>query len=323
MKKNTRRRKSRRFSPTRLILCAFVECIVICTLVVIVGWDYGVKDWVEGFRQPVVKELDLTGINSPCAILIQAKGGKVIGEIQGDQRIYPASMTKIMTAVLAIEKLKDLDQEITLGNEMFAALYAGDATQAGFQPGETVRAIDLLYGVLLPSGAECCIGLAEEIAGSEDAFVELMNEKAEKIGMENTHFCDSTGLHDPEHYSTPRDMAVLLKYAIRNDTFRKIAESPWHSTPPTNIHPDGITYYSTLFNGLPDASVPAGKILGGKTGYTSEAGYCLASYARIGGREYILVTAGAPDNGSASSHIQDARTVYSRLGEAAQAAGAA
>lgn len=321
--RNTKRRKSCRLSPSRLLLCALVECVVIGILTVIIGWDYGVREWVEGFRQPVVKELDLSGINSPYAVLIQAKGGKVIGEIGKDERIYPASMTKIMTAVLAIEELEDLDQEITLGNDIFPELYAEDATRAGFQPGERVRARDLLYGVLLPSGAECCIGLAQEIAGSEEAFVELMNEKAEKIGMENTHFCDSTGLHNPEHYSTPGDMAVLLKYAVRNEVFREIDESAWHSTPPTNVHPDGITYYSTLFNSLPDPSVPAGRILGGKTGYTSEAGYCLASYARIGGREYILVTAGAPDNGSASSHIQDAVTIYRRLGEKALALGAA
>ena len=128
---------------------------------------------------------------------------------------------------------------------MFAGLYEQDATQAGFQPGETVRAIDLLYGVMLPSGAECCIALSYAIAGSEQGFVDLMNKKAEKLGMDGTHFCDSTGLHNPDHYSTAKDMAVLLQYALKNDTFREIAESPWHSTPGTNLHPDGITYYST------------------------------------------------------------------------------
>lgn len=322
MAKKRARRRSRRKSPGRLsfgrvMLCALVECIVLAVLAVIVGWDRGVGEWVAGLRAPVVRKLELDGISSPYAILIQAKGGKVIGELHGDEKIYPASMTKIMTAVVALEELEDLDREITLGSGMFAELYAGDATQAGFQPGETVRALDLLYGVLLPSGAECCVGLAEEIAGSEEAFAELMNKKADKLGMENTHFCDSTGLHDPEHYSTPHDMAVLLKYAIRNRTFREIIESPWHSTPATNVHPDGITFYSTLFKNLPDPSVTGGEILGGKTGYTGEAGHCLASYARIEGREYILVTAGAPDDGG-TPHIRDARILYDRLGEAAR-----
>ena len=98
--------------------------------------------------------------------------------------------------------------------------------------------------------------------------------------------------------------------------FREIIESPWHYTGPTNVHPDGITFYSTLFNSLPDASVTEGKILGGKTGYTDDAGLCLASYAEIGGMEYILVTAGAPAGTGTPLHVEDAQTIYNRLGEA-------
>lgn len=292
------------------------EVLIMLTLVVIIGWNKGVKEWFEELSRPVVKEVDVTGINSTHAILIHASSGKVLGAANADERIYPASLTKMMTAIVAIEKLDSLNTEITLTNEMFAGLYERDATQAGFQPGETVRASDLIYGVLLPSGAECCIALADTIAGSEEAFVELMNQKAAKLGMKNTHFRDSTGLHDPEHYSTVRDMAVLLKYCIKNTHFREMISSPWHSTGVTNVHPDGITYYSTMFKSLPDPQVTGGKILGGKTGFTNEAGLCLASYADIGGREYIFVTAGAYNDSGAPLHIQDAVTVYSRIGEA-------
>jgi D-alanyl-D-alanine carboxypeptidase (penicillin-binding protein 5/6) len=281
-----------------------------------IGWNYGVGDWFAQFGNPVVKELDLSGIHSQNAVLMQVKGGKVIGEINGDEKVYPASLTKIMTTIVAIEELDDLEREITLPTEIFDKLYQSDATQAGFQPGETVRAIDLLYGVMLPSGAECSLALAYDLEGSEEGFVEKMNQKAQKLGMENTHFCDTTGLHDPDHYSTAYDMAILLKYALNNDTFREIIESPWHSTPATNVHPDGITYHSTLFQALSSTSVTGGEILGGKTGFTNEAGLCLASFAQIEGREYILVTMGATLNGE---HIEDAQTVYNRLGEAAQA----
>lgn len=315
-----RRRRRKKNNRTRLIVCAIVEVIVILTLVVMIGWNRGVEDWFLSFQRPVVRNLDLSGINSPYAVLMQARGGKIIGEMGSEERIYPASMTKIMTAVVAIEELDDLETEITLTSETFAGLYEQDATQAGFQPDETVRAIDLLYGVMLPSGAECCIALADEIAGSEEAFVELMNKKAEKLGMDDTNFRDTTGLHDPEHYSTVKDMAILLKYALRNDTFREIIESPYHSTPPTNIHPDGITFYSTMFNELSDTAVTGGEILGGKTGYTSDAGLCLASFAKIGDREYILVTANAPGNTGSPLHVQDAVTIYNRLGEALAAA---
>ena len=314
-------RKQRKQNKSRMIFCIAMEMIVVLILVLVVGWNYGMGtqlvEWIEQMRKPVVKELDISGINSPYAVLMQVRGGRVIGEINGDQQMYPASMTKIMTTIVAIENLKDLDQEITLTNEMFEGLYEQDATQAGFQPGETVRAIDLLYGVMLPSGAECCIALADTISGSEADFVALMNEKAAKLGMSGTNFCDTTGLHDANHYSTAKDIAVLLKYALRNDTFREIIESPYHSTPATNIHPDGITFYSTMFKNLSDTVVTDGQIMGGKTGYTGEAGHCLASFAEIDGTEYILVTGGA--SGTGIPHINDALTVYNRLGAATQA----
>lgn len=315
-----RRRRSREAGNIgRIAACVFVEIIVMLTLVIIIGWNKGVKEWFEEINQPVVKEVDISGINSTHAVLIQARGGKVLGETGADERIYPASLTKMMTAIVAIENLDSLEEQITLNSSVFDGLYAQDATQAGFQPGETVRAIDLLYGVILPSGAECCIGLADYISGSESAFVELMNKKAAKLGMENTHFCDSTGLHNPDHYSTVRDMAVLLKYCIKNDTFREIIESPRHSTGITNIHPDGITYYSTMFKNLSDSAVTGGEILGGKTGFTNEAGLCLASFAQIEGREYILVTTGAAGNTGSPLHVQDAVTIYNRVGAAVQA----
>ena len=144
----------------RIVACVFVEVIIICALVIMIGWNKGVKEWFEQFEQPVLKEVDISGINSPNAILMQARGGKILGEINGEAQIYPASMTKIMTVILGIENFDDLDEKITLTDEMFSGLYEQDATQAGFQPGEEVRVIDLLYGAMLPSGAECCIALA-------------------------------------------------------------------------------------------------------------------------------------------------------------------
>ncbi len=154
------------------------------------------------------------------------------------------------------------------------------------------------------------------MAGSEEAFVEKMNQKAKVIGMKNTNFVDCTGLHDPEHYSTAYDIALLLRYALHNETFCDVIESHFHSTPGTNVHPDGITYYSTMFKNMSDTSVIGGEVLGGKTGYTSEAGHCLASFAQIYDREYILVTAGAAADATGIPHIQDAKTLYNRLGEA-------
>jgi D-alanyl-D-alanine carboxypeptidase (penicillin-binding protein 5/6) len=254
-------------------------------------------------------------LNSPYAILVCLEDQTIVKEKNSEDKIYPASLTKIMTAVVAIENLPDLKDEITLTNSTFEGLYEEGAAMAGFLPGEKVRAIDLLYGVLLPSGAEACIGLANHIAGSRQNFVGMMNQKAADLGMNNTHFANATGLHDENHYTTIKDLAILLNYALRNDTFREIFTSTCHSTQATNKHPDGITFYSTMFKELSSPRITGGEILGGNTGFTNEAGLCLASLAKVGKQEYLLITAGAKgDNRSEKYNIYDALTVYNSLG---------
>ena len=253
-------------------------------------------------------------LNSSNAILVRLIDNSVLMQKNSEEKIYPASLTKMMTTIVAIEKLHDLNEKIKLTKSMFEGLYEADASMAGFQPGEEVRAIDLLYGVMLPSGAECCIALADHIAGSEQNFVKLMNQKAEDLGMKNTHFENTTGLHNENHYTTVKDIAILLSNALQNDTFREIFTTFRHSTPPTNKHPGGITFYSTMYERLGNQNIIDGKILGGKTGYTDEAGLCLASLAKVGKQEYILITAGAKgDHQSEQYNIIDALAVYNSI----------
>ncbi len=253
-------------------------------------------------------------LHSSNAILVRLDNQKVLLEKNSKQKVFPASLTKIMTAIVAIEKLPDLKKSIVLPNSMFRELYKADASMAGFTANERVRAIDLLYGVMLPSGGECCIGLAEHIAGSEKEFVEIMNQKAAELGMRNTHFTNTTGLHDDKHYTTVKDLSILLSYALKNNTFKKVFTASHYSTPPTNVHSGGITFDSTLFKNLENPAIDGGRILGGKTGYTNEAGLCLASLAQKDGREYILVTAGAKGNHESAQYaIEDAYTVYDKF----------
>ena len=126
---------------------------------------------------------------SPCAILKELDSGDILASCNASERIYPASLTKIMTALLAIENTPDLDQPIRLTEELFSELYFRHASVAGFQPGESVKGRDLLYGILLPSGAECCLAFANAISGSEEAFTILMNRKAEELGMKKYTLC--------------------------------------------------------------------------------------------------------------------------------------
>ena len=260
-------------------------------------------------------EVDLKYLYSPYAILVDLASGNCLAERDAQVRIYPASLTKIMTAVLAIENTADMEEVITLPTDFFQQLYIKGASMAGFQPGERARLKDLLYGILLPSGAECCMAFADRIAGSEEAFVEMMNQKASELGMDNTHFCNPTGLHDPEHYSTVKDISVLLQYALKNETFKETFTSSRYSVQPSDQHPEGFTFYSTMFQYMDSAKVTGGKIIGGKTGYTEEAGLCLASLAEVGGKEYILVTAKADGTHETEQfHILDAINVYNQIG---------
>lgn len=264
-----------------------------------------------------IPQVDLTGLYSPYAVLADLDSGDVLAEHNGQDRIYPASLTKIMTALIAIENLPDLEETVTLPTEMFRMLYIRHASLAGFEPEERVRIKDLLYGILLPSGAECCIACADRITGSEEAFVELMNEKAQELGMKDTHFTNSTGLHETDHISTAADIAQLVRYALQNDVFREIFTCKSYTTGATAVHPEGLTFENTMFHELDSDLVTGGRILGGKTGYTSEAGLCLASFGEIGGRGYVLVTAKAAGSHQTEPfHVLDAVNVYEQIGAA-------
>lgn len=259
--------------------------------------------------------VNLEYLYSPYAILIEKETGNTLAEHNSVQRIYPASLTKIMTAVLAIEHTENLNSTAVLPWN-FEKLYEEGASMAGFEPGEEVTYRDLLYGILLPSGAECCMAFAERVSGSEEAFTALMNQKAEELGMKNTHFCNTTGLHDPDHYSTVEDIAILLRYALENQNFRAAFTSSFYTTVSTKQHPQGFTFYSTLFKNLDGTEIQGGEILGGKTGFTDEAGLCLASLAQVNGTEYILVTAKADGTLKTEPfHILDAINVYNRLAD--------
>lgn len=328
--RRSRKRKRRRRKNNRIILQSliFVFFIVLALLIgnkVISIFLFEkpateqINEWEQAEKKPTLQplDIDLENLYSPYAFLVDTSSGTVINEYNSKDKIYPASLTKIMTAILAIENTSDLGQSITLPDEIFPPLYAQNASMAGFQPDEEVVLKDLLYGVMLPSGAECCIAFAEHIAGSEEQFVSLMNEKAKELGMEHTHFTNSTGLHDPEHYSTVEDISILLQYALENDDFRAAFTSSRYSTHSSEQHPDGFTFRSTMFKYMDNTEVVGGEFLGGKTGYTEEAGLCLASLAQINGKEYILVTAKA--NGTHQTeqfHILDAINVYNQIGEA-------
>jgi D-alanyl-D-alanine carboxypeptidase (penicillin-binding protein 5/6) len=291
----------------------FLILVIICLSGTLILYRSG------GGKVPEVT-VDLEQLDSPYAVLMDASTGTVMASKAADEVIFPASLVKIMTVLVAIEEIKKLNQTVTMDADIYTALYEADASRAGFEPGEEVKVTDLLYGAILPSGAECCIELAVQAAGSESAFVEKMNEKAQKLGLTNTHFTNCTGLHDDDQYSTVTEIAEILRTALKNKTFYQVITTKEYTSGSTDQHPDGLTFVSSMFKGMESSTVIGGEILGGKTGYTGEAGRCLASFAELDGRTYILVTAGwAASPRVEQYHINDAFLAYNALGRALEA----
>ena len=233
-------------------------------------------------KMKYAKYTDTTGtltIDSEYGILIDIDTNTVLASKKGDNRIYPASMTKVMTLIVAYETLGDMDKEFKFTQDIIDPLYEAGASVAGFQAGETVKIRDLIYGAALPSGADATGALAVACAGSEEAFAGLMNAKVQELGLEHTHFVNASGLHNNDHYSTCHDIAKIMEYAISIPFLRSAMGTYRYTTSATEQHPDGIELTSTMYRNMVGDEAKGLYIQGGKTGYTAEARHCLASFA--------------------------------------------
>ena len=244
-------------------------------------------------------------INSNHAILYNMNEDMVLYEKDADTRTYIASLTKIMTTIVAIENIDDINEYVTIPYEGLEGLIEANASVAGFKLGQKVTYKDLLYGILLPSGADATKTVAYYIAGSEDNFVDLMNKKAEELGLTNTHFANTSGLDTDNHYSTVREMSIVLKYALQNETFKEIYTTNKYTT-----SDNSLTFKSVYSNYLNRYDLENKYVYGSKTGYTTLAGYCLSTIANYDGVEYMLITTNADGTSNYPLHIMDAQMIY-------------
>lgn len=250
-----------------------------------------------------VQALDLE-LYSENIILYNLDENKILYEQNSKEQISIASMTKIMTAIVAIEHIQNLDEIVTLTSADFYGLAEANASVAGFRVGQKVTYRDLLYGLLLPSGADAALALTRNVAGGREAFLLLMNQKAKELGLENTHFMNETGLDEEGHYSTVQEVALLFQYALQNEEFRKII-----TTDSYQVTDGSLVFQSTIYKNEIRYGLNMEYLLGGKTGSTYDAGLCLASIASSNGTNYMLITARAPYNRT-PYHLLDAKTIY-------------
>ncbi len=230
-------------------------------------------------------------VNANFAILIDADAGLVVAEKNGSAKMYPASMTKVMTLLVACEHIADLNEKLEITQDIVDYVKKEGASNCGFKAGEQVTMLDLLYGLILPSGADAALALVRRIAGSEEQFVALMNQKAQQLGISaTTHFTNCTGLYNDNHYSTAEDMAIIMRAAAQNSVAATILTTRSYTTQANNKRTTGLSF-SNLFLKRIDTQTTGGQVNFAKTGYVAKAGNCAVSYfTAASGRHYICVT---------------------------------
>lgn len=239
---------------------------------------------------------EITGFNitAKAGMLVSLDTGEILYSNNIDQKVYPASIAKIMTVTLMLESEKfNPDAKISMTKEILDSLLGTGSAVSNLKAEEEFTQLDLAYLVLMSSYGDCAYLAAEYYGGSVDGFVDMMNNKAAELNLTGTHYSNPIGLHDENTYTTVRDVYTLTTYALKNETFKKICETSRYSMPATN---KSSTRTLSSTNLLQDSTTPYyyQYAKGVKTGYTDEAGRCLVSTASYNGYNYLCVLMGCP-----------------------------
>ena len=240
-------------------------------------------------------------ISAQSAYLIDNRTNKVLFQKNSDKKMYPASTTKILTAILTLENC-NVDDPVTASFDAVNSIPDGYST-ANIQVGETLTVGQLLEVLLIHSANDSANILAEHVGGSVDSFVTMMNTKANEIGLNSSHFTNAYGKHDDNHYTTAHDLAILMKYCLKNDTFRKISGKASCAIPATNMS-GTRTYTSTNELAIPKTRNYYPYLTSGKTGFTTQAKECLVSASYKDDLELICVVLGS------TSRFNDTKNLF-------------
>ena len=255
-------------------------------------------------------------IGSQYAILVNADS-KEITAVKGDidKRIYPASMTKVLSLLVASETITDWTKSVYMTRDIEEYCYVNECSNVGYSRDEIMALSELPYGTILTSGADATLGMAlyaVDPAGTSGksfeelhkAYADLMNKKVKDLGLKSTHFTNAVGIHAEDHYTTTKEMALIMYAAMADDFSRKILTTPGFETAPTEQHPQGQVLTNLFIRKISSKDCGNANVIAAKTGYVEEAGFCAVSYATASdGTGYICVTAsGTGTNNSISDH---------------------
>lgn len=233
-------------------------------------------------------------VQSTNGIFIDLATGNILFDRDSHTRINPASMTKVLTVLVAAEHVTDWSDTFEITPEITNYSYVHDCSAVGFSNNEVVTVEDLFYGTVLCSGGDAALGLATYVAGSQEAFVDMMNEKLKELGLSDTaHFTNCVGLYDENHYCTVYDIAMILEAAIDNPQCREVLSTKKYTTSSTPEHPEGIQISNWFLRRIEDKDT-GGEVICGKTGFVAQSGSCAVSYGKdAAGNEYICATVNA------------------------------
>lgn len=233
---------------------------------------------------PVFAEGEEVSLSAQYAIVIDAESGRVLYEKNARQRMYPASITKILTIICALEMIDDLDQTVTITQSDIDTVWETEASSAYFTVGETVTYRDVFMGAMLPSGADACRALANNTCGNQEDFVAKMNQLVKKLGLTDSHFVNTTGIHDENHYTTAYDMAVITQYAMKDERFLEFFNRYQYNSS-NGLH----QWVQKVLYRAKNARIDTSMITGCKSGYTNEAQHTLSSALNINDHTYVCV----------------------------------
>ena len=253
-------------------------------------------------------------VGSEYAVFIDADTNTVLAEKGGNQLVYPASMTKVLTILTAAEAIADPDATFTMTQDIIDPHYRAGATITGFRAGDECTLRELFYGAALRSAADATTALALAAAGSESEFVAMMNAKCRELGLsEGAHFTNTSGLFHENHTCTLRDMAAIMRAAMANDLCREILTTDVYVTAPTDAEHEGLTFQNKYLSWFLEKQPEGAAVSACKSGYVAQALNCLVSYgSNAEGRNFICVIARAAN---AETMMGDHRILYSIYGK--------
>lgn len=254
-----------------------------------------------------------TEIDAKYAVVFDLDNGSILGEKNAGETMTPASMTKVMTLLLCVENLSDPEKKLTITEDIVNYIQQRGASNCGFVVGEEVPVKDLFYGVILPSGADAVLALTKEVAGSESAFVEKMNQRAREMGLSSQcHFQNATGLYHATHHMTVKDMGQIMATAMQNPLAREVLMKEQYQTSPTNKHGNGLKFTNLFLQRIKTQDTGGATVQMAKTGYVSQSKFCVVSGGRgKNGKNLLIVTGGSA---SAWQAVKDQAALYKRFG---------